>query len=65
MPAERQGRALDPASEQTGTEIVFESPQFVDIHVAVVDPCALHRAALPGGTQPQESGLVQQRQPRH
>jgi hypothetical protein len=65
MTAERQRRALDPASEKASTESVFETPQFVNVDVTVVYPRALHRAALLGGSQPQESRLVQQRQPRH
>nr|WP_231111451.1 hypothetical protein [Mycobacterium avium] len=65
MTPERQRRTLDAASEQAEGEVVIEGPQLGDVHVAVVDPGALHGAALTGGAQPEEGGLVQQRQPRH
>src|SRR4051812_32032495 len=65
MAAERQRRALDPAPQQTVTEIAVEAAQFVDVHAAVVHPRALTHAALTGGTQPQKRGLIEKREPRH
>jgi hypothetical protein len=59
MTAERQRGALDPAPEQSAAETAVEGPQFVDVDVAVVNPCALNHAALARGAQPQVRGLIE------
>ena len=63
MASERQRRTLDTPSQQTATEVMVKAAQGVKVDRALVNPHALARLPLSGGTQSEKRCLVHERKP--